>query len=232
MKAPVAFLPGPLTTEAFWSPVVARLDGRVEPWIADLTLADSIAAMATRVLADAPWPRFALAGHSLGGYVALEIVRRAPERIARLALIDTQARPDTLEAIDRRRALIELAQSGRFQEVAERLIPVVFDSVEVVEPSLVALHRDMARAVGAEAFLRQQRAIMDRVDSRPTLAAIRCPTLVLCGVHDLLTPLDRHEEMAAAIAGAKLVAVPSAGHYSPLERPYEVGFALANWLDA
>lgn len=232
MKAPVAFLPGPLTTEAFWSPVVARLDGRVEPWIADLTLDDSIAAMATRVLADAPWPRFALAGHSLGGYVALEIVRRAPERIARLALIDTQARPDTLEAIDRRRALIELAQSGRFQEVAERLIPVVFDSVEVVEPSLVALHRDMARAVGAEAFLRQQRAIMDRVDSRPTLAAIRCPTLVLCGVHDLLTPLDRHEEMAAAIAGAKLVAVPSAGHYSPLERPYEVGFALANWLDA
>jgi pimeloyl-ACP methyl ester carboxylesterase len=232
VKAPVAFLPGPLTTEAFWSPVVARLDGRVEPWIADLTLDDSIAAMATRVLADAPWPRFALAGHSLGGYVALEIVRRAPERIARLALIDTQARPDTLEAIDRRRALIELAQSGRFQEVAERLIPVVFDSVEVVEPSLVALHRDMARAVGAEAFLRQQRAIMDRVDSRPTLAAIRCPTLVLCGVHDLLTPLDRHEEMAAAIAGAKLVAVPSAGHYSPLERPYEVGFALANWLDA
>lgn len=232
MKAPVAFLPAPLTTEAFWSPLAARLDGRIDRWIADLTLDDSIAAMATRVLADAPWQRFALAGHSLGGYVALEIMRRAPERIERLALIDTQARPDTLEAIDRRRALIELAQNGRFQEVAERLIPVVFDSVEVVEPSLVALHRDMARAVGAEAFLRQQRAIMDRVDSRPALAAIRCPTLVLCGVHDLLTPLDRHEEMAAAIAGAKLVAVPSAGHYSPLERPYEVGFALANWLDA
>jgi pimeloyl-ACP methyl ester carboxylesterase len=232
VKAPVAVLPGPLTTEAFWSPVIARLDGRIDPWIADLTLDDSIAAMATRVLGAVPWQRFALAGHSLGGYVALEIMRRAPERIERLALIDTQARPDTLEAIDRRRALIELAQGGRFQEVAERLIPVVFDSVEVVEPSLVALHRDMARAVGAEAFLRQQRAIMDRVDSRPTLAAIRCPTLVLCGVHDLLTPLDRHEEMAAAIAAAKLIAVPSAGHYSPLERPYEVGFALANWLDA
>lgn len=232
MKAPVAFLPAPLTTEAFWSPVIARLDGRIDGWIADLTRDDSIAAMATRVLADVPWQRFALAGHSLGGYVALEIMRRAPERIERLALIDTQARPDTLEAIDRRRALIELAQSGRFQEVAERLIPVVFDSVEVVEPALVALHRDMARTVGAEAFLRQQQAIMDRVDSRPALAAIRCPTLVLCGVHDLLTPLDRHEEMAAAIAGAKLVAVPSAGHYSPLERPYEVGFALANWLDA
>ncbi|HSH08277.1 MAG TPA: alpha/beta fold hydrolase [Burkholderiales bacterium] len=232
MKTPVAFLPGPLTTEALWSPVIERLAGRIEPWVADLTADDSIAAMATRVLADAPWQRFALAGHSLGGYVAFEIMRRSPERIERLALVDTQARSDTLDAIDRRRALIELAQSGRFPEVVERLIPVVFDSVEVVDPALVALHREMARAVGAEAFLRQQRAIMERVDSRPILPSIRCPTLVLCGVHDLLTPLDRHEEMAAAIPGTKLVAVPSAGHYSPLERPYEVGFGLANWLDA
>ncbi len=232
MKVPVAFLPGPLTTEALWSPVIERLAGRIEPWVADLTADDSISAMATRVLADAPWERFALAGHSLGGYVAFEIMRRSPERVERLALVDTQARPDTLDAIDRRRALIELAQNGRFQEVAERLIPVVFDSVEVVDPALVALHREMARTVGAEAFLRQQRAIMERVDSRPILPAIGCPTLVLCGVHDLLTPLDRHEEMAAAIPGAKLVAVPSAGHFCPLERPYEVGFALANWLDA
>jgi len=231
VKVPVAFLAGPLTTDALWSPVIQRLDGRIEPWIADLTADDSVAAMATRVLADAPWQRFALVGHSMGGYVALEIMRRAPERIERLALLDTQARPDTLEAIDRRRALIELAQGGRFQEVAERLIPVVFDSVEVVEPTLVALHREMARAVGAEAFLRQQRAIMGRVDSRPKLSGIRCPTLVLCGAHDLLTPLDRHEEMAAAIPGAKLVAIPSAGHFSPLERPYEVAFALANWLE-
>lgn len=231
MKAPVAFLAGPLTTDALWSPVIQRLDGRVEPWIADLTVDDSVAAMATRVLTDAPWQRFALVGHSMGGYVALEIMRRAPERIERLALLDTQARPDTLEAIDRRRALIELAQAGRFQEVAERLIPVVFDSVEVVEPTLVALHREMARTVGAEAFLRQQRAIMDRVDSRPNLSGIRCPTLVLCGAHDLLTPLDRHKEMVAAIPGSKLVAIPSAGHFSPLERPYEVAFALANWLE-
>ena len=232
MTTPVAFLHGPLTTEAFWAPVIGRLEGRIDPWMADLTADDSIAAMAARVLADAPRPRFALVGHSLGGYVAFEIMRTAPERVERLALIDTQARPDTLEAIDRRKALIDLAQTGRFPEVAERLIPVVFDSVEVVDAALVALHRDMVRTVGADAFLRQQRAIMERVDSRPALQAIRCPTLVLCGVHDLLTPLERHEQMAAAIPGAKLVAVPSAGHYSPLERPYEVGFALANWLDA
>ncbi len=232
MRVPVVVLPGPLTTEAFWSPALRRLDSRIDAWIADLSADDSISAMATRVLADAPWERFALLGHSLGGYVAFEIMRRAAGRVERLALIDTQARPDTLEAIDRRKALIDLAQSGRYPEVAERLIPVVFDSVEVVDPTLVALHRDMVRMVGVEVFLRQQRAIMNRIDSRPGLPAIRCPTLALCGVHDLLTPLDRHEEMAAAIPGARLVAIPGAGHYSPLERPYEVGFALANWLDA
>jgi len=232
VKAPVVFLPGLLSTDAIWGPVIERLDGRVDPWIADLTADDSIAAMAARVLADAPWQRFALAGHSMGGYVALEIMRTAPERVERLALLDTQARPDTLEAVDRRRALIELARTGRFQEVVERLIPVVFDSVEVVDPALVAVHRDMARTIGAERFLRQQQAFMDRVDARPGLPAIRCPTLVLCGVHDLLTPLDRHKELASAIPGARLVAVPSAGHFSLLERPYEVGFAIATWLDA
>jgi pimeloyl-ACP methyl ester carboxylesterase len=232
LKAPVVFLPGLLATAAVWSPVIERLDGRVDPWVADLTADDSIAAMATRVLADAPRERFALAGHSMGGYVALEIMRRAPGRVERLALLDTQARPDTAEAIERRRALIELAQADRLDEVAERLIPVVFDSVEIVDPRLVALHRDMVRTVGAAAFMRQQRAIMDRVDSRPTLSAIGCPTLVLCGVHDLLTPLDRHQEMASAIPGAKLVVVQGAGHFSPIERPYEVGFALANWLQA
>lgn len=232
MKTPVVFLHGLLTTGAIWSPLLERLEGQIDPWLADLTADDSIAAMAARTLSDAPFERFALAGHSMGGYVALEIMRRAPERVERLALLDTQARPDTAEAIERRKALIELAQQGRMDAIAERLVPVVFDSVEVVDAALVAIHHDMVRSVGAEAFLRQQRAIMGRVDSRPTLEAIRCPTLVLCGAHDLLTPPDRHEEMAGAIAGAKLVVVPGAGHFSPLERPYEVAYALTMWLQA
>jgi len=232
VKTPAVFLHGLLTTEAVWSPVLERLEGQIDPWVADLTADDSIAAMAARVLADAPFERFALAGHSMGGYVALEIMRGAPERIECLALLDTQARPDTPDAIERRKALIELARQGRIDDVAERLVPVVFDSVEVVDAALVKIHRDMVRAVGAEAFLRQQRAIMGRVDSRPTLAAIHCPTLVLCGAHDLLTPPDRHEEMARAIAGAKLVVVPAAGHLSLLERPYEVAYALSLWLQA
>jgi pimeloyl-ACP methyl ester carboxylesterase len=232
LKTPVVFLHGLLTTDALWSAVTERLDGRIDSWVADLTADDSIAAMAARVLDAAPWERFALAGHSMGGYVALEIMRRAPERVERLALLDTQARPDTPDAVGRRKVLIELAQTGRFDEVAERLIPVVFDSVEIVDPGLVAMHREMVRSVGVEAFLRLQRAIMGRVDSRPDLGSIRCPTLVLCGAHDLLTPPDRHEEMAAAIRSAKLVVVPGAGHLSPLERPYEVAYALGNWLQA
>lgn len=231
MKTSVVFLPGLLATAAAWRPVVERLAKRIDPWIADLTVDDSIGAMAARVLAEAPAERFSLAGHSMGGYVALEIVRRAPERVERLALLDTQARPDTTEAIERRKALNELAENGRFDEVSERLIPVAFDSVNVVDPRLHELYREMAKAVGADAFLRQQRAIMDRIDSRPMLSTICCPTLVLCGMHDLLTPLDRHEEMSLEIPGAKLVVVPAAGHFSPIERPYEVGFALDNWLD-
>lgn len=230
--AHVAFLPGLLSNASVWGPVIERLDGRVDPWIADLTLDDSIAAMAARVLAEAPSERFALAGHSIGGYVALEIMRRAPERIERLALLDTQARPETPQATERRKALIALAQTGRFEEAAERLIPVVFDSVNIVDPALHAFYRTMAKNVGADAFLRQQKAILSRVDSRPWLAAIRCPTLVLCGIHDLLTPLNRHEELAAGILGAKLVVVPGAGHSSLIERPYEVGYALSNWLNS
>jgi len=232
VKTPVVFLHGLPTTEAVWSPILERLEGQIDPWVADLTADDSIPGMAARTLTDAPFERFALVGHSMGGYVALEIMRQAPERIERLALLDTQARPDTTDAIERRKALIELAQQGRMDAVAERLVPVVFDSVEVVDAALIAIHREMVRSVGAEAFLRQQRAIMERVDSRPTLAAIRCPTLVLCGAHDLLTPPDRHEEIASAIAGAKLVVVPGAGHLSPLERPYEVAYALTMWLQA
>ncbi len=230
--ARVAFLPGLLSDASMWGPVIERLDGRVDPWIADLTLDDSIAAMAARVLAEAPSERFALVGHSMGGYVALEIMRRAPERIERLALLDTQARPETPQAAERREALIGLARAGRFEEVAERLIPVVFDAVNIVDPALHAFYRAMARNVGADAFLRQQTAILNRGDSRPWLAAIRCPTLILCGIHDLLTPLDRHEELATGIPSAKLVLVPGAGHFSLIERPYEVGFALSNWLDS
>lgn len=232
MPAPLVLLPGLLNTAEVWQRVVDALDPAAPPHRPELTQDDSIAAMAARVLADAPAEPFALAGLSMGGYVALEIMRQAPARVARLALIDTQARPDTEEATERRHALMRIADGGRFDTVADRLMPLLLDAPRIDDPALTALIRAMAHAVGAGAFGRQQRAIIGRADSRPGLGAIACPTLVLCGEHDLLTPLERHEEMAQAIPGAKLVVVPACGHMAPIERPREVARALQDWLEA
>ncbi|HEY5635673.1 MAG TPA: alpha/beta hydrolase [Burkholderiales bacterium] len=232
MPAPLVLLPGLLNTGEVWQRVIDALGPVTPPHLPDLTQDDSIAAMAARVLAGAPAEPFALAGQSMGGYVALEIMRQAPARVARLALIDTQARPDTEEATERRHALMRIADAGRFDTVADRLMPLLLDAPRIDDPVLTTLIRKMAHAVGAEAFGRQQRAIIGRADSRPGLGAIACPTLVLCGEHDLLTPPDRHAEMAQAIAGAKLVVVPACGHMALVERPREIARALQDWLDA
>ena len=153
----------------------------IEPWVADLTHDDTIAGMAKRALAEAPFPKFALAGLSMGGFVAMEIMRQSPERIERLALLDTQARPETAEARERRLALMALAEKGEFMGVSERLLPLLVHGSRLADAPLVELIKDMAKNVGKDAFLRQQKAIMERPDSRDTLWRIRCPTLVLCG---------------------------------------------------
>ena len=199
--------------------------------IADHTRDDSVAGIARRVLAAAP-PRFALVGLSMGGYAAFEIMRRAPDRVARLALLDTSARPDTPEASERRRAQIALAQSGHFAEVVDQLFPSWVHRARRNDESLRRLVRLMAEETGPQAFARQQMAIMTRPDSRPDLAAIRCPTLVLVGDGDEATPPDRAAEIANGIAGARLVTVPECGHLSTLERPQHVAQALVEWLEA
>lgn len=230
VKTPVVFLPGLLCDAQLWQPQIVGLGPSIEPWVADLTRDDSIAGMARRALAEAPVPKFALAGLSMGGYVAMEIMRQAPERVERLALLDTQARPETPEARERRLALMVLAEKGGFAGVSEQLLPLFVHGSRLSDTPLVELIKDMAKNVGKDAFLRQQKAIMQRPDSRDTLWKIRCPTLVLCGEHDLLTPRDRHEEIAAAIRGSTLVVLPGCGHLSTLEKPLEVNRALSAWL--
>lgn len=230
MRTPVVLLPGLLCDAQLWQPQIESLADRIEPWVADLTRDDSMAAMASRVLAEAPFGEFALAGLSMGGYAALELMRRAPERVRRLALLDTQARADTPEATERRLALIALARQGRFAGVTDRLLPLLLHTSRLRDERLVGIVKAMAQNVGSEAFLRQQKAIMGRVDSRESLARIACPTLVLCGGQDMLTPLDRHEEMAAAIPGASLVVIPDCGHLATLEAPQAVNAALVAWL--
>ena len=176
---------------------------------------------------DATPGRFALAGLSVGGCVALEVMHVAPERVARL---DTSARADTPEQTATRRALIRLAQHGRFGEVPRRLLPNMVHPARLDDERLAAAVFGMAQAVGPEAFVRQEEAIIARPDSRGGLPGIACPTLVLRGRRGVLTPLALHEEMASLIPNSSLVVVEGCGHLSTLERPEEVTAAMRAWL--
>ena len=226
---PLVLLPGLLTDAGLWEHQIRHLSDLAEVRVADLTGADGVAVLAARVLAGAPG-RFALAGLSMGGYVAMEILRQAPERVERLALLDTSARPDTAEQTERRQALIATAEEGRFAAVMPRLLPMLIPASRQEDRSLTAALVAMAERMGPEAFVRQQRAIMGRPDSRPSLGRIRCPTLVLVGREDALTPPERAEEMAEAIPGAKLAIVEECGHMSTMERPQAVTALMRMWL--
>jgi pimeloyl-ACP methyl ester carboxylesterase len=197
--------------------------------VADHTRDDSIPAIARRILAAAP-PRFALAGLSMGGYISFEIMRQAPERVAKLALLDTGARAETPEQTQMRRPRIELAKTGRFAEDWDTMFPFLVHPSRHNDEALKRVMRFMGEETGAEAFLRQQKAIMARPDSRPGLAAIACPTLVLVGDSDQGTPPALSQEIAAAIAGSRLVVISDCGHMSTLERPQAVTDALVEWM--
>ena len=228
---PIVLIPGLLCSPRLYGEQVPEL-WRFGPLvIADHTRNDSVAAIAGRILAAAP-PRFALVGLSMGGYTAFEIMRKAPDRVVRLALLDTSARADTPDQSERRRAQIALAQSGRFKEVLDQLFHLWVHRSRWSDESLRQTVRLMAEETGLEAFTRQQTAIMTRPDSRPDLAVIRCPTLVLVGDADEATPPDMAAEIANGIAGARLVTVPECGHLSTLERPHHATQALIEWLEA
>jgi pimeloyl-ACP methyl ester carboxylesterase len=226
---PIVLVPGLNCSAHLYAEQVPALWGFGPVTIADHRRHDSVAAIAAHILATAP-PRFALVGLSMGGYIAFAIAREAPERVARLALLDTSARPDTAEQSERRRGLIALAEGGRFSELPDLLFPVFVHRNRQGDEKLRAIVRTMAEETGPEAFVRQQRAIMTRPDCRLLLASIRCPTLVLVGDGDELTPPALSEEIAAGIAGARLVRVPDCGHLSTLERPEPVNRALVEWL--
>jgi pimeloyl-ACP methyl ester carboxylesterase len=199
--------------------------------VADHRRDDNMAAMARRILAAAP-PRFALVGLSMGGYLAFEIMRQAASRVAKLALLDTGARSDVPQRTEERKQLIALARSGRFGEILELQYPLLVHHSRHNDAALKATVRVMNEETGAEAYVRQQQAIMTRPDSRPGLAAIKCPTLVLVGDGDEATPPDLAHEMAAAIPGAKLVVVPECGHLSTIERPQAVTKSLVELMQA
>jgi pimeloyl-ACP methyl ester carboxylesterase len=228
-KPNLLLVPGLLCDKRLWQ---AQLDGLLhaaECFVADIGTADTIEAMAKNALAKMPAGTFAVAGLSMGGYVALEIVRQAPARVKGLALLDTNARPDTEQATADRRRMMALAETD-FERVVSALVPKLLAPAHQRDTAIVSTVRAMARATGKEAYRRQQQAIIGRIDSRPHLAAIRCPTLVLCGAEDALTPPSLHEEMANAIAGSRLVMAPGSGHLSPIEAPSLVTHNLRHWI--
>ena len=229
---PVVLVPGLLDSARLYAPQIPALWQRGAVMVADHTRDDSMAAIAARILANAP-QMFALAGLSMGGYIAFEIVRQAPQRVAKLALLDTSARADTPEQSAARRTQIALAAQGGFAEVLDAAVPAPRAALASRGRSAAsACLTQMAQEVGVAAFIRQQTANIARSDSRATLGSIRCPTLVLVGEDDELTPPERAAEMADGIAGARLVSVKQCGHMSTLEQPEEVTRALLEWLRA
>jgi pimeloyl-ACP methyl ester carboxylesterase len=226
---PILLVPGVVCSPRIFSPVVPALWRFGPVTVANHIRDDNMGAIARRILAEAP-PRFALAGHSMGGYIAFEILRQAPERVAKLALMNTQARPDTPEATTRRRGLVARAQNGDYRGVLEELFSCFVHPSRLGDASLRQLVHDMGDDVGPEAFVRQQTAVISRPDSRPSLAWIKCPTLVLTGDQDNSVPNSQSVEMANGIPGAKLVILPDCGHLPQLELPQATADALVEWM--
>ena len=226
---PLVLVPGLLCSARLYAPQIAALWPFGPVMVADHRRDVEMNGIAERILGEAP-PRFALVGLSMGGYIAFAMMRLAPDRIARLALLDTSARPDTPEQCAGREKFIAMAQAGKLAEVVETLTPRFLHRSRHNDETLKHIVHEMAADTGVEAFVRQQKAIMSRPDSRPLLARIRCPTLVLVGDGDELTPPDLAKEIAGGITGANLTVVPECGHLSTLERPEAVNRTLAEWL--
>lgn len=228
---PIILIPGLNCSARLYAEQIPMLWQFGPVTVADHRRDNSIAAMARRILAGAP-PRFALVGLSMGGYIAFEILRQAPGRVVKLALLDTGPGAEVPERTEQRKPLIELARQGRFSEITEDQYPWLVHRKRHGDATLKAAVCAMNEETGPDAYIRQQQAIMGRTDSRPGLRTIACPTLVLVGDDDRLTPPELSHEMAKGISGARLVVVPDSGHLSTMEQPEAVNAALIEWLSS
>lgn len=231
----LVLVPGLLCDKTVWKPQLKALKGLVRMQVADHANLDSLGAMAEKILAQAP-PKFAVAGHSMGGRVALEVVRRAASRITGLALLDTGYTPKPSGVAGEKEAagrheLLDLARKSGMRAVGERWlrIPMVHEARlkdrRLVEPILQMIERSTP-----EQFAAQITALLGRPDAAALLPIIACPSLVLCGQNDAWSPLSAHRVMAQLIPHSTLVAVPDCGHMCTMERPDEVNTALSAWL--
>ncbi len=229
-KPALVLVPGLICTSGLWAFQIAALREVTAITVVDHRAARSLGELAAQILDDQPGP-FALAGHSMGGYVAFEVMRQGGDRVEKLALIATSARQDTLEMAGRRRDFIKLARRGKFRGVSPMLLKTFIHEDALDNDALCETVYRMAHETGAEGFIRQSEITLERPDSRADLGNIACPTLVLCGDADERTPPALAAEIAAGIPDAELVILPRCGHLPQLERPAATTRALKAWLE-
>ncbi len=222
----VLLLPGLLCDRTVWTHQIRAIEHFAEVIVPDFRYVDSITSMARIALDRAP-ASFSVAGHSMGARVAIELFRMAPDRVERIALLDTGVHPRGPTEESKRGELVEIARSQGMEAMAARWLPPMLhpDHGALLEPLT-----DMVKRSTPETFANQQRALLNRPEARAVLPLIKCPALVLCGRQDVWSPVSQHEEIAAAIPHAKLVIVEDSGHMSPIEQPEAVTNALLDWL--
>lgn len=229
VREALVLVPGLSCDATLWRAQVEGLADVAMPVVGDTLQDDSLSAMAARILATAP-ERFALAGFSMGGYVTMEIWRQAPQRVTRIAFLDTSAEADDMAARNLRKAAVTTARKRGYEAVLrgslQRLVHP--DTAQSVAEEVVA----MALRVGLDTYARQQRAIMARPDSRADLASITVPALVIAGAQDKLTPPKRAREIAAHVPQARLELIENCSHMAPMEQPERVNTLLRQWLAA
>jgi pimeloyl-ACP methyl ester carboxylesterase len=228
------FLPGLAGDATMWQPQLAQLQATpaagLTPQVTDVHARHaSIETMAAALLHEHAGD-LVLCGASMGGIVAMEVARQAPQRVRGLALLGTNARPETNEMRAVRTGAIERFRTGQVEEILHANVPLAFHPVNASRKALVQIYLDMVLRAGAEQLIRQNEAIMARPDARTHLSRANCPTLVMCGDADQLTPPDCAREIAALVPGAHLVMVPQCGHMLTMEQPDAVNATLAAWL--
>ena len=229
MAEPIVFLPGMMCDARLFGPQIAELSSEYSVMVGPVTRGERIEEIASGLLDELPG-RFALAGLSMGGIVAMELLRRAPDRITRLALMDTNPLAETPQVAANREPQIVKVRAGRMEDVMREEMKPNYLAPGPFRNEILDLVMDMAHTLGPEVFIRQSRALQRRRDQQGTLRKCKVPTLVLCGAHDALCPVKRHTFMAELIPGAELKVIENAGHLPTLEAPAETTQALRDWL--
>lgn len=231
MRHALVLVPGMMCDERLFAPQVAHLSASCDIWIPDIGGKASIQELARDVLSSCPFATFALCGLSMGGIVAMEMARQSPDRVGRLALLDTNHLADAPERHEIRNRQISIARSGGFERVvAEEMMPFYFSAANKDDATLQGIVMAMARDMGADAFVNQSIALRDRRGAEDVVAAYAGPMLVLCGEEDVICPVSRHQAMAALNRHAELRTIAEAGHLSTLEQPARVNAAIETWL--